>query len=326
MTADELPGDAELTDAQQFQLAVSSIRDYAIYMLDIDGRITTWNSGAERFKGYTEQEILGTHFSRFYTEDDQQAGLPARALHIALTEGKFEDEGWRVRKDGSRFWASVVIDPITKKSGELIGFFFNDTATTEKQQAAAALAQANAALFQSQKMEALGQLTGGVAHDFNNLLAVASSGIDVLLAQHPELQGSRTLDSMRRAISRGASLTQQLLSFARQQPLQSEKYDLNALINDFESVLRRAGNPSIQFKIQIDSTPLPVNIDAARFETALLNLVVNACQAMPEGGQLAISTNRIRLKEKAVNSLPAGLYAEVRVSDTGIGMTPDVAA
>src|SRR5450830_1929808 len=122
MTADELPGDAELTDAQQFQLAVSSIRDYAIYMLDIDGRITTWNSGAERFKGYTEQEILGTHFSRFYTEDDQQAGLPARALHIALTEGKFEAEGWRVRKDGARFWASVVIDPIRDRDGRLLGF------------------------------------------------------------------------------------------------------------------------------------------------------------------------------------------------------------
>ncbi|MFL9877415.1 PAS domain S-box protein [Herbaspirillum rhizosphaerae] len=326
MTGDELPDDAELTDAQRFQLAVSSIRDYAIYMLDINGNVTTWNNGAERFKGYTEEEILGTHFSRFYTEEDRQAGIPARALRIALTEGKFEDEGWRVRKDGSRFWASVVIDPITKKNGELIGFAKITRDVTEKQQAATALAQANAALFQSQKMEALGKLTGGVAHDFNNLLAVASSGMDVLLAQHPELQGSRTLDSMRRAISRGASLTQQLLSFARQQPLQSEEHDLNALINDFESVLRRAGNSSIQFKIQIDSNTLPVNIDAARFETALLNLVVNACQAMPEGGHLAISTNRIRLKEKAVNNLPAGLYAEVRVSDTGIGMTPDVAA
>ena len=117
MTGDELPDDAELTDAQRFQLAVSSIRDYAIYMLDIEGNVTTWNSGAERFKGYTEQEILGTHFSRFYTEEDRKAGLPARALRIAITEGKFEDEGWRVRKDGSRFWASVVIDPITKKNG-----------------------------------------------------------------------------------------------------------------------------------------------------------------------------------------------------------------
>ena len=326
MTADEFPGDVELTDAQQFQLAVSSIRDYAIYMLDVNGHITTWNNGAERFKGYTEQEILGTHFSRFYSVEDQEAGLPARALRIAVTEGKFEDEGWRVRKDGSRFWASVVIDPIMKKNGELIGFAKITRDVTEKQQAATALALANAALFQSQKMEALGKLTGGVAHDFNNLLAVASSGMDVLLAQHPELQGSRTLDSMRRAISRGASLTQQLLSFARQQPLQSEEYDLNALINDFESVLRRAGNSSIQFKLQLDSGAIPVKIDAARFETALLNLVVNACQAMPDGGQLAISTSRIRLKEKAVNSLPAGLYAEIRVMDTGIGMTSDVAA
>ncbi|EJL84205.1 PAS domain S-box [Herbaspirillum sp. CF444] len=326
MTGEELPDDAELTDAQRFQLAVSSIRDYAIYMLDSEGNVTTWNSGAERFKGYTEQEILGTHFSRFYTKEDRKAGVPARALRIAVTEGKFEDEGWRVRKDGSRFWASVVIDPITKKNGELIGFAKITRDVTEKREAAAALAQANAALFQSQKMEALGKLTGGVAHDFNNLLAVASSGIDVLTAQHPELQGSRTLESMRRAISRGANLTQQLLSFARQQPLQSEEHDLNALINDFESVLRRAGNSSIRFQLQIDSGVIPVKIDAARFETALLNLVVNASQAMPEGGQLAISTNRIRLKEKAVNHLAAGLYAEIRISDTGIGMTPDVIA
>src|SRR6201996_3672694 len=103
-------------EAARYRILVEAVTDYAIYMLDPDGFVTSWNAGAERFKGYRADEIIGSHFSRFYSEDDREAGVPARALATALSEGRFEAEGWRVRKDGLQFWASVVIDPIRSDS------------------------------------------------------------------------------------------------------------------------------------------------------------------------------------------------------------------
>src|SRR3569833_1869795 len=152
-------------------LLVQSVTDYAIYMLDPEGLVTSWNPGAERVKGYTADEILGEHFSRFYPAEDREAGVPPRALETARNEGRFEAEGWRVRKDGSRFWASVVFDPIRDAEGTLIGFTKITRDLTERKQAQEALEVAREQFFQSQKMESIGQLTGGVAHDFNNILA-----------------------------------------------------------------------------------------------------------------------------------------------------------
>ena len=113
---------AKLVTGGRFDLLVQSVTDYAIYMLDPTGVVVSWNAGAERFKGYRADEIIGQHFSRFYTVEERQAGVPARALATADTEGRFEAEGWRVRKDGTLFWANVVIDPIRDAAGRLIGF------------------------------------------------------------------------------------------------------------------------------------------------------------------------------------------------------------
>jgi PAS domain S-box-containing protein len=314
-----------ISDEQRFQMLVAAISDYAIYMLDSEGHINSWNTGAQRFKGYATHEILGRHFSCFYTPEDNDAGMPARALQTAQMEGKYEAEGWRVRKDGSRFWASVVIDPIRNESGDLVGFAKVTRDITEKRDAAEALNKANAALFQSQKMEALGQLTGGVAHDFNNLLSVISSGIDLLSMQNQKGE-SKVLESMRRAVERGAGLTQHLLSFARQQPLQPEKHNVNELIGSFESVLRRAGNASVTFDIRLESQLNAVLIDATRFQTSLLNLVVNARDAMPDGGKLSISTENVVLSTNQIGSLGAGPYVRIVVADNGEGMPPDVVA
>ncbi|HEY0164848.1 MAG TPA: PAS domain S-box protein, partial [Sphingomicrobium sp.] len=111
-----------LSEQERFQLLVNAVIDYAIYMLDPDGRITTWNPGAERFKGYTGSEIIGDHFSRFFSKDDQKADLPGRALRVAAREGRFEAEGWRIRKDGTRFWAHAILDAIRTPDGKLLGF------------------------------------------------------------------------------------------------------------------------------------------------------------------------------------------------------------
>jgi PAS domain S-box-containing protein len=314
--------DALRESEQRFRLLVQGVTDYAIFMLSPEGIVSNWNVGAERIKGYSEQEIVGSHFSRFYTEEERQAGTPVRALDTARRTGRWEAEGWRVRKDGTRFWAHVIIDAIRSDDGDLIGFAKITRDLTEKKAAADALAEANAALFQSQKMESIGQLTGGIAHDFNNLLSVLSSGLEVLSLHRQDGADAKTLDSMRRAIDRGATLTQQLLAFARQQPLQPEARNINRLVGGFESVLRRAVNATIDFDIRLDPKLHSAMLDSARFESALLNLVVNARDAMPQGGRIALETANVTLREREVRGLAAGDYVRVTVTDTGTGMAP----
>ena len=311
---------------ERFRLLVQGVTDYAIYMLSPAGEVTNWNVGAERIKGYQADEIVGQHFSRFYAEEDREEGKPQRALAIAAREGRYEAEGWRVRKDGTRFWAHVVIDAIRDDMGELIGFAKITRDLTEKKKADAALAEANAALFQAQKMESIGQLTGGIAHDFNNLLSVLASGLEVLTLGRGGSADLKTFDSMRRAVDRGATLTQQLLAFARQQPLQPETRSVNRLISGFESVLRRAVNASIAFTVKLEPQVRTTVIDSARFESAILNLVVNARDAMPDGGRLEIETANVDLAGHEVRGLAPGPYVRVTVSDTGTGMSPETAA
>jgi PAS domain S-box-containing protein len=311
---------------EQFRLLVQGVTDYAIFMLSPTGEVTNWNAGAHRIKGYTRDEIIGKHFSCFYTEEDRAGGLPAQTLATARAEGRFEREGWRVRKDGTRFWAHVVVDAIRDETGELIGFAKVIRDVTERKQAAKALERANAALFQSQKMESLGQLTGGVAHDFNNLLAVMSNGLELLSLREQDHAGLRMLGTMQRAVTRGATLTQQLLSFARQQPLKVEKCNLNAVIRGFEAVLRRAADGMISLEVRQEPGPRAVLLDVARFESALLNLIGNARDAMPEGGKIVIAVENVELGEGTVGTLAAGPYVRVSVADTGSGMSPDVAA
>ncbi|QOY93280.1 PAS domain S-box protein [Massilia sp. UMI-21] len=323
VTQKKLAEDALRDSEQRFRLLVQGVTDYAIYMLSPEGTVTNWNVGAERIKGYSFAEIIGSHFSRFYTDEDRDGGLPARALGTAAREGRYEAEGWRVRKDGTRFWAHVIIDAVHDDEGSLLGFAKITRDLTEKKQAQEALEQAQLALFQSQKMESIGQLTGGVAHDFNNLLSVLASGLEVLSMSRQGGSDVKTLDSMRRAIDRGATLTQQLLAFARQQPLQPETRSINRLISGFESVLRRAGHSGIEFEFRLDPQAGSAVVDAARFESALLNLVVNARDAMPDGGRLTIDTAAVALRQGEVAELAPGPYVCTSVTDTGTGMTPD---
>jgi PAS domain S-box-containing protein len=311
---------------ERFRLLVQGVTDYSIYMLSPEGEITNWNAGAERIKGYTEDEVVGTHFSRFYTEEDRIAGLPENALETARRQGRFENEGWRIRKNGVRFWSHVVIDAIYDSDKELIGFAKITRDITERRQSAEALERARDALAQSQKLEAIGKLTGGIAHDFNNLLGVIMTGAELLSRELVTPGGRKVLESMQRSAKRGAELTQQLLTFARQQPLEQGNFNLNVVIGKFEAVLRRAAAEPIRFVVELAPTLRLVRTDLAQVEAAILNLVSNARDAMPDGGTLTVRTDNIALAAEPTSGREAGAYVMVEVADTGTGMDPQVVA
>ena len=244
-------------------------------MLDTDGRVTNWNPGAQRIKGYLPDEIIGQHFSQFYTEEDRDSGEPQRALETAAREGRFEKEGWRVRKDGTRFWAHVVIDPDPRRRRTLIGFAKITRDITERREAQEKLEKTREALFQSQKMEAIGQLTGGVAHDFNNLLMAVLGSLELLRKRLPD-------DPHAGGAQRGASLTQRMLAFARRQELDAQPLDLAGLVRGMTDLLARSW-AMVRSRCDFRCQP-PVRADANQLEMALLNLAVNARDAMPDGG------------------------------------------
>jgi PAS domain S-box-containing protein len=334
-SASALPGEptqgrAPLGESErQFRLLVQGVTDYAIYMLDVNGNIASWNAGGERIKGYRADEIIGCHFSCFYTAEDREGGEPAFALATALSEGKYEKEGWRVRKDGTRFWASVVIDPVFDDDGALVGFAKITRDVTQRRQQAAALEVAQQAMLQAHRMEAIGQLTFGVAHDFNNLLTVITNSLDLINADSGDPQRVRRLVSVaQRAGERGALLTRQLLAFSRRQTLNPEPRDLNALLYSAESVLRRAVGDNVKIELSLSRGMGLVDVDVGEFEAALLNLVVNARDAMPDGGRILLRTREHdvapgdTLGPEGANK--PGRYVCVSVEDTGTGMAEDV--
>ncbi|WP_309088922.1 PAS domain S-box protein [Phenylobacterium sp.] len=313
---------------EQFRLLVQGVTDYALYMLDPHGCVSSWNAGAERIKGYAASDVMGKHFSRFYTEEDQAAGVPAKGLATARQEGRWETEGWRVRKDGSRFWAHVIIDAIRSEDGELVGFAKITRDVTERRNAEQALEETRRALFQSQKMEAVGQLTGGVAHDFNNLLTVILGGLDTIARSKltDTVRINRALHMARHAAERAAALTSRLLAFSRQQPLEPTPCDLNALVREMTDLLHRSLGEQIELEGVLSPRLWPVEVDQNHLESAILNLAVNARDAMPAGGKLTIETANTYLDEayaaKDAEVVP-GQYVMIAVSDTGTGIPAD---
>jgi PAS domain S-box-containing protein len=303
-----------------FRLLVEGVADYALYMLDPTGVITSWNIGGQRIKGYTPGEILGRHFSCFYTETDRANGKPARALKIAREQGRYEEEGWRVRKDGTFFWASVVIDPIYEQ-GQFVGFAKITRDITERRQTQLKLEQMQKQLAESQKLDALGQLTGGVAHDFNNLLMVITGSIHTLkkaIGSDAKLQ--RAVTAIETATRRGGALTSQLLTFARRQSVNPQSIDVAERIVAVREVLNTGVGGAVALSFDIGRMTWPVTVDIAELETALVNLVINARDAMPRGGTITIGAQNVTIDDATA----AGDYVAVSVADTGTGIAPDV--
>ncbi|WP_131856234.1 PAS domain-containing sensor histidine kinase [Bosea sp. BK604] len=306
---------------EQFRLLVQGVADYAIYMLDLEGIVTSWNLGAQRIKGYRPEEIIGRHFSAFYSEEDRAAGEPGRALETARREGKFEKEGWRVRKDGSRFWASIVLDAIHDDDGRIIGFAKITRDMSERRQAERALEEAREALFQTQKIESIGQLTGGIAHDFNNLLTAVMGSLE-LLSKHvsadPKLTG--LVDHAIQGAERGISLTQRMLAFARRQELSPKSIDVTALVAGMTDLLQRSLGPLVEIETRFPLKLAAVHADPNQLELALLNLATNARDAMPGGGAIIIAAREQDFAVAGRLGLPSGRYLCLAITDNGEGM------
>ena len=262
--------DALRRTEQTFQLLVESIQDCAIFMLDTDGRVASWNASAERIKGYRAHEILGEHLSTFYPLDDVEQGKPQWALEIAEREGRHEDEGWRVRKDGSRFWANTVISPMRDPRGGLIGYAKVTRDLTQRRRAEQALAQSN------QELE---RFSYSVSHDLRAPLRAINGYALALFEDHAarlDDEGKRLLAVIRDSAKLGGQLIDGLLNFSRvgRQALARAPVDLTALAEGVVSELRQTRGP---VAVDVVLTPLPPASGAgALLRNVLVDLIGNA--------------------------------------------------
>lgn len=314
-----------LRDSEQgFRLLLKGVRDYAIYMLDLTGHVRSWNAGAAHIKGYSAEEIIGRHFRAFYTEEDRAAGIPEKALATAARQGKFEAQGWRQRKDGARFYASVVIDTIRDDAGEPIGFAKITRDITAQHEAQIALEQTREQLAQAQKMEALGQLTGGIAHDFNNLLMIVSGYAQILQRRLKEPKDAQAIEAIRAAANRGEKLTRQLLTFSRRQQLTPVVVDLRKCIDSVRDMLAPSMHGNIAFASDIEDNIWPVEVDLSELELALVNLAVNARDAMPDGGTITLSARNVALTPGSAAGPLTGDFVALAIIDTGTGIPAEL--
>lgn len=284
-----------------------------------DNPIAFANKAFLDLTGYEEDEVVGRN-CRFLqgAETDRQAVAEIREA-VAATQS-IAIELLNYRRDGSPFWNAVFIGPVYDTSGKLLYFFASQLDVSRRKEAE----QSNQ---QAQKMEAIGQLTAGLAHDFNNLLQVVNGNLELLASQPLSDRGERYLERARNAAERGAKLTGQLLAFARKSRLSPKPVDASALINEFADMMESSVGGQVGLQLNLRRGLPPIVVDAEQLELSLLNVVVNARDAMPKGGDVTITTRTMRLDDsKAKGGLAAGDYVAIEVKDEGEGMPPSVLA
>jgi PAS domain S-box-containing protein len=345
--------EASEDDHMIFESAV----DHAIITWALDGHITSWNFGAEAILGHTPQDIIGEPCTRIFMADDVLAGVHAAEMRSAHGGISVRTERWHLHRDGTRLWCSGRMLASRDRRGEVVGYLkilydrtmekiardalealeleFEDRVAERTR----ALTEANERLRaeidqrgrtgnqirQLHKMEALGQLTGGIAHDFNNLLTAILGGLEVTRRRVDDARTVRLIDSSISAAQRGAKLIAQLQAFASKQNLHPEHLSLNTLVRDMHDLLQSSVGAAVGLDHNLADDVWPVLADANQVQTTLLNLVINARDAMPDGGTLRIGSGNTSVGI-ADADLAAGDYATLTVQDNGSGMTPDVQA
>ncbi len=305
---------------RHFQILIEGIVDYAIFLLDTSGRVATWNKAAEHMIGYGADEIIGKHFAIFYRPDERRTGEPNRALEWAVQKGKREVEGWRIKKNGTLFFVTGSVTAIRDSSGNLAGFANVVRDATERRDTQEKLVQAREQLAMAQKMEAIGKLTGGIAHDFNNLLMIIGGNAQTFKRLlDPKLP--RAIEAIQTAAKRGESLTRQLLTFARRQHLTPTVIDLNACISNIRPMIESSLRGNIVYDEKLDPTVWPVKVDLAELELAIVNIAVNARDAMPNGGTFRISIHNMPAEHADGE---ANDFVAIEFSDSGTGIPPDL--
>ena len=321
MPATDRPAQSVMPEARYEQL-VQAVVDYAIYMLDPDGHVVSWNAGAQRIKGYRADEVIGKHFSLFFTAEDSAEGRPERLLRQALEQGVAQDEGWRVRKDGTQFWALAALDVIRDEQGQIIGLAKVTRDITDRRDSALQLDAMRAQLFQAQKLEALGQLTGGLAHDFNNLLTIILSSARLAINSQDPSRTRRMLEHILDAGQRGTQLTQQLLSFARHRQLSVVRISPAQVAGSIRALAEHALPRDIELVEQIQAELPAIDVDAGQLQMVLLNMMFNARDAIGTAGRIDLVVDSVELAGE-VEGLQ-GRYVRFDVRDDGEGIDPKV--
>jgi PAS domain S-box-containing protein len=308
---------------RRFQIFIESVSDYAIFVLDPSGHVASWNSTAQKIIGYTSGEIVGKHFGMLYRPDERRAGVPNRALELAIQKGRHEVEGWRTRKNGTPFFVTGVLTAIRDDNANLIGFASVIRDATERRDTQEKLVEAREQLAMAQKMEAIGKLTGGIAHDFNNLLMIIGGSAQMFKRLlDPKLL--RAIEAIQTAAKRGESLTRQLLTFSRRQHLNPTVVDLNASIRNMRTMIESSLRGNIVYKEEISPTLWPVKVDLAELELAIVNIAVNARDAMPNGGVFTVTANNVTVNNNADQDRHNADFVAIEFSDSGTGIPPDL--
>jgi PAS domain S-box-containing protein len=343
--------------SERYRMIVESAVDYAIFTCGLDGRITSWNSGAQAILGYSPEDIIGAPCARIFMAEDVIADVPDAEMRAAHQGISVRAERWHRRRDGTRFWSSGRMVALRDHRGETAGYLkilYDRSVEKEAKDALEALnaelehrvaertrdleeanerlraemierERASEQIRQLQKMEALGQLTGGIAHDFNNLLTAILGGLEVTRRRIEDPRSLKLIDSSISAAQRGAKLIAQLMAFARKQNLQVEYLPLNKLVGDMQELLERSVGSAVALSFDLAPDAWPVMADANQVQTALLNLAINARDAMPGGGTLRIASCNLCVTAEEAD-LSVGEYAALSVQDTGTGMTEEVQA